>query len=87
MIRANIFISLLRYTVTLATQDPYAQPLSWDERYAPFIRHVGFLPLADGLVSGHLPMMDSATLTAHVDRWRSETHMFHLLCGEITVML
>jgi hypothetical protein len=27
MVRANIFISLLCYTVTLAAQDPYAQPL------------------------------------------------------------
>jgi hypothetical protein len=32
-------------------------------------------------------MMDSATLMTLVDRWRPETHMFHLLCGEITVTL
>jgi hypothetical protein len=61
-------------------------PLSWDERYAPFIRRAGFLPLAR-LVSGHLPMMDSVALTALVDRWRPETCTFHLQCGEITVML
>jgi hypothetical protein len=32
-------------------------------------------------------MMDSAVLTALVDRWRPETHTFHLPCGEITVTL
>jgi hypothetical protein len=52
----------------------------------PFIRRAGFLPLAR-IVSGHLPMMDSAALMAHVDRWCLETHTFHLSCGEITVML
>jgi hypothetical protein len=26
-------------------------------------------------------------LTALIDRWRLETHTFHLPCGEITVML
>jgi hypothetical protein len=61
-------------------------PLSWDERYASFIRRDVFLPLAR-LVSGHLPMMDSATLTALVDRWRLETHTFHLPCGETMVTL
>jgi hypothetical protein len=61
-------------------------PLSWDERYAPFIRRAGFLPLAR-IVSGHQPMIDSTALMALVDRWRPETHMFHLLCGEITMMM
>jgi hypothetical protein len=61
-------------------------PLSWDEQYAPFIRRAGFLQLTR-LMSAHLSLMDSAALTALVDRWRPETHTFHLLCGEITVTL
>ncbi|CAO2141318.1 unnamed protein product [Urochloa humidicola] len=61
-------------------------PLMWDERYAEFIRLMGFLPLAR-LVQGGLPMMDSAALTAMVDRWRPETHTFHLPAGEMTVTL
>jgi hypothetical protein len=61
-------------------------PLMWDEQYAPFIRRVGFLPLAQ-LVTDGLSMMDSAALMALVDWWRSETHTFHLPCGETTVML
>jgi hypothetical protein len=76
----------LCYTTTVAAQDPDAHPPSWDERYAPFIQCVGFLPLAR-LMPGDLPMMDSATLMALVDRWHPETHTFHLLCGETTVML
>jgi hypothetical protein len=32
-------------------------------------------------------MMDSTALTTLVDRWRPETHMFHLPCGETTVTL
>jgi hypothetical protein len=31
--------------------------------------------------------MDAAALMALVDRWHLETHTFHLLSGEITVML
>lgn len=34
-----------------------------------------------------LPTMDIPALTALVDRWRSETHTFHLSCGELTVTL
>jgi hypothetical protein len=58
----------------------------WNERYASFIQHSGFLPLAR-LVTDGLLMMDSASLMALVDRWRLETHTFHLLCGETTVMV
>jgi hypothetical protein len=32
-------------------------------------------------------MMNSAALMTLVDRWCLETHTFHLLCGETTVML
>jgi hypothetical protein len=52
----------------------------------PFVRHVGFLPLAH-LMSGDLTMMDSAVLMALVNRWRPETHTFHLPCGETMVTL
>jgi hypothetical protein len=31
--------------------------------------------------------MDGALLTAFVDRWRPETHSFHLPCGEMSVLL
>jgi hypothetical protein len=61
-------------------------PLHWDERYKPFIRRGGFLPLAQ-LVNHGLLLMDVAALTALMDRWCMETHTLHLLSGEITVTL
>ncbi|CAL5079069.1 unnamed protein product [Urochloa decumbens] len=61
-------------------------PLAWDERYAPFLHLAGFLPVAL-LVKDGLPKMDNAALTALVDRWRPETHTFHLPSGEMTVTL
>jgi hypothetical protein len=61
-------------------------PVTLDEWYVPFIQHAGFLPLAR-LLTGGLPMMDSAVLMALVDRWCPEIHVFHLPCGETTVML
>jgi hypothetical protein len=61
-------------------------PLMWDERYASFICRAGFLPLAC-LITGGLLMMDSAALMTLVDRWHTETHMFHLSCGETTMTL
>ena len=33
------------------------------------------------LVEGGLVQLDRSVLTALVDRWRPETHTFHLLCG------
>jgi hypothetical protein len=61
-------------------------PLPWDERYAPYLARAGFLDIALVVVHG-LPVMDDPLLSALVDRWRSETHSFHLPCGEMTVSL
>jgi hypothetical protein len=61
-------------------------PLTWDERYEPFIHRARILPLAR-LANRGLPLMDATVLMALVDRWRLETHTFHLLYGEITMTL
>jgi hypothetical protein len=61
-------------------------PLQWDDKYTPFIRRSGFLPLATLIKTGLLKM-DNAALTALVDQWRPETHSFHLPCGEMTITL
>ncbi|RLN04599.1 hypothetical protein C2845_PM13G15370 [Panicum miliaceum] len=53
------------------------KPLTWDDRIPP----VGVVGQAG------LPKMDNAALTALVDRWRTETHSFHLPTGEMTVTL
>ncbi|WVZ50356.1 hypothetical protein U9M48_001615 [Paspalum notatum var. saurae] len=64
----------------------HTHPLSWDERYVPYIQEAGLLDLAWVVTSG-LPPLDPALLTALVDRWRPETHTFHLPCGEMTITL
>nr|CAB3474500.1 unnamed protein product [Digitaria exilis] len=45
-----------------------------------------FSPHSEDGLYGPTPM-DGALLTALVDRWRPETHTFHLPCGEMTVTL
>jgi hypothetical protein len=61
-------------------------PLTWGERYEPFIRQAEFLPLAR-LVTRGMPLMDAAAFTVLMDQWHLETHTFHLPSGEITVTL
>ena len=39
------------------------------------------------LVEGGLVVLDRSLLTALVDRWRPETHTFHLPCGEMAPTL
>jgi hypothetical protein len=82
----NIFVLLLCFTAIVPAQDPHAWPPDVGRRYAPFIRRAGFLPLAR-LITGGLSMMDPIALTALMDRWRPETHVFHLPCGKTMVTL
>ena len=58
------------------------------ERYAPYLARAGasFLGLARAINAGLLDM-DGPLLTAFIDRWRPETHSFHLPCGEMSVLM
>ncbi|CAN6200537.1 unnamed protein product [Urochloa humidicola] len=60
--------------------------MRYDDRYTPLLERAG-LDAISFLVRRGLPPFNSAALTALVDRWRPETHTFHLPFGEMTVTL
>ena len=60
--------------------------MQYDERYTEYIRKTGLLPFVN-LVARGMPKFNPCLITALVDRWRPETHTFHLPCGEMTVTL
>ena len=78
--------SLFPYQVVQSLRAHTHSPLRWDERYVPYHRWAGMLCQARVVCTG-LPAMNAPPLTAFVDRWRPETHSFHLPCGEVTITM
>ncbi|XBI10041.1 hypothetical protein VPH35_137437 [Triticum aestivum] len=63
-----------------------AVQMQYDERYTPYFRRARML----GFVlqfKRQPPTLVHSALTSLIDRWRPETHSFHLTCGEMTVTL
>lgn len=60
--------------------------MKYSDRYTEYIERAKLLPFVTMARRG-LPIYNSCALTALVDRWRVETHTFHLPCGEMTVTL
>ena len=70
-------------TATLGTRHPDFIPWEIDERIIPYLEHTrlyDFHLIAYGRV-------DRAIITALVERWRQETHTFHLPLREATITL
>ncbi|BAH93074.1 Os05g0319000 [Oryza sativa Japonica Group] len=61
-------------------------PPVFDDRYIPYLRAAGLLRVAL-VVSRGMPVFNAPALTALVNRWRPETHSFHLPSGEMTITL
>ncbi|CAN6194938.1 unnamed protein product [Urochloa humidicola] len=62
------------------------QLMRYDHRYQPLLQQADLHVVAN-LIRKGMPTFNPAALTALIDRWRPETHSFHLPCGEMTVTL
>jgi hypothetical protein len=60
--------------------------MAFDERYVPLLCQANMLVVANIAHHG-IPVFNATAITAMVDRWRPETHSFHLPCGEMIVTL
>jgi hypothetical protein len=58
----------------------------FDERYVPLLHQANLLAIVE-IVRRGMPVFNATTIMVMVDRWRPETHSFHLLCGKMMVTL
>jgi hypothetical protein len=58
----------------------------FDKHYVPLLHQANLLAITEIIHCG-MPVFNATAITAMVDRWRQETHSFHLPCGEIMVTL
>jgi hypothetical protein len=58
----------------------------FNEHYVPLLNQVNLLVVTNIVRRGML-VSNATAITVMVDRWRSETHSFHLPCGEVMVTL
>jgi hypothetical protein len=62
--------------------------MAFNERYMPLLHQANLLVVTN-IVRRDMPVFNATAImvTVMVDRWKPETHSFHLLCGEMTVTL
>jgi hypothetical protein len=58
----------------------------FNNRCMPLLRRGNLLAVANIIAPG-ISVFNAMTITTMVDRWRPETHSFHLPCGEMTMTL
>ncbi|KAE8779192.1 hypothetical protein D1007_47800 [Hordeum vulgare] len=62
------------------------ETLLYDPRYEPYFRRMNLLQFVLNF-KGTPPWLNTTALTALTDRWRPETHSFHLPLGEMSITL
>ncbi|KAI5004140.1 hypothetical protein ZWY2020_031383 [Hordeum vulgare] len=62
------------------------ETLVYDPRYEPYFRTMDLLQFVLNF-KGTPPWLNATALTALTDRWRPETHSFHLPLGEMSITL
>uniref|UniRef100_A0A8I6WWQ4 Aminotransferase-like plant mobile domain-containing protein n=1 Tax=Hordeum vulgare subsp. vulgare TaxID=112509 RepID=A0A8I6WWQ4_HORVV len=62
------------------------ETLVYDPRYEPYFRRMDLLQFMLNF-KGTPPWLNATALTALTDRWRPETHSFHLPLGEMSITL
>ena len=55
----------------------------WNDLYIPYLKRANLFQVAK---IGYIPL-DGICLTALQERWRKETHTFHMAHGEMTITL
>lgn len=63
-----------------------ATVMRYNERYTPLLKRAKLATVARVCLR-RVPPFNPAALTALIDRWRPETHSFHLPCGKMTITL
>lgn len=82
----NVLCVQVLQPLRLRAHSVSSNKLPYDERYTEFIEPTGLLPFIH-MVTRSTQTMNPSAITALVDRWRPETHSFHLRTGEMTVTL
>jgi hypothetical protein len=80
-----IFFFILQYTLLHCRRREAVRERSgrFHPRFIPYLQQAGFYGIAKlGFIK-----MDWALITTLVERWRQETHTFHLPHGEMTITL
>jgi hypothetical protein len=54
----------------------------FDNRYVPLLQRANLLAIANIIARGML-VFNTTNITVMVDRWKPETHIFHLRCGVV----
>jgi hypothetical protein len=83
----NIFLCQLWVLSTLRIKaHDGSTVMLFNKRYVPILWYANLLVVTNIICCGML-VFNTTTIMAMVDRWRPETHSFHLSCGDMMVTL